>query len=542
VNAYKVDDGISDPYKLTPEEFIHFKFYNPSNPWRGIAPITAVRMGIIIDQLAQAWTRLFFRNQARPDYAIIAPEGITETEKNEIENKLAVKFSGGDGIHKPIVLEQGITDIKAFSWAPKDLEWLEQRKLSRDEVGAIFGVPDEIMGYGRDTYENFGTADRVLWTLTIVPLVRLRDNALTRFARMRNILSDNERVETDLSGVPQLQEDKSGKIEQYSTLVNRGVPPNEASAFLGLGLPELPGGDIGYMPFSMVPIDTLGERESGYVGLSYDKAVKGPAYGSEAHAQILKRNDDRVEGPRKEMQRKLKRYFQEQMNRILAALRDQRTFGRGKYKDIEQIPSPEMLFNIESEVQQFIFIFGDVILEAVLLAASAELRMIEYDVLLNLDQPHVQAAIRQILETVARKTNETTWLNLIELFQEAEMEGEGIPSMQERLFNFFGERKSDWQTERIARTTMTGASSLGSQEAMRQAAKEHGLIAKKVWISALQPKRTRPEHAAAHDQTVGLDEMYMVGGEPLMHPGDPNGSPGNIINCLCTEVYELTGD
>ena len=76
-----------------------------------------------------------------------------------------LSMHGAQNAHKPIVLEQGVTDIKTFSFAPKDMEWLEQRKLSRDEVGAVFGVPDEIMGYGKDTFENFDAADRVLWTL-----------------------------------------------------------------------------------------------------------------------------------------------------------------------------------------------------------------------------------------------------------------------------------------------------------------------------------------------------------------------------------------
>src|SRR3972149_164162 len=51
VLAYKVDDHLGPAYELPPSEAVHFRFYNPRNPWRGIAPITAVRMGIAIDLL-----------------------------------------------------------------------------------------------------------------------------------------------------------------------------------------------------------------------------------------------------------------------------------------------------------------------------------------------------------------------------------------------------------------------------------------------------------------------------------------------------------
>jgi uncharacterized protein with gpF-like domain len=100
------------------------------------------------------------------------------------------------------------------------------------------------------------------------------------------------------------------------------------------------------------------------------------------------------------------------------------------------------------------------------------------------------------------------------------------------LSAYFGDRKSDYSTERIARTTMTGASNAGSYEAWKQSEVVKG----KAWISALQPGRTREAHSAAHGQTVGLNEMFLVDGENLMYPGDPQGSPGNIINCLCAAI------
>ena len=81
VSGYVIRDQQGDPYTLPPDQFIHWKFYNPLNPWRGLAPFTAVRMGIVIDQMAQVWARLFYKNQARPDFALISPEGTTPTER-----------------------------------------------------------------------------------------------------------------------------------------------------------------------------------------------------------------------------------------------------------------------------------------------------------------------------------------------------------------------------------------------------------------------------------------------------------------------------
>jgi len=47
--------------------------------------------------------------------------------------------------------------------------------------------------------------------------------------------------------------------------------------------------------------------------------------------------------------------------------------------------------------------------------------------------------------------------------------------------------------------------------------------------------RVRDAHADAHGQEKILGKPFIVDGEELMYPGDPGGSPENIINCRCYE-------
>lgn len=233
-------------YILQPSEFKHFKFYNPCNPWRGLAPLTAVRMGVTIDALVQAWSRLFFSNSARPDYAVIAPAGLTATEREEIEFKLGEKYGNAGGWHKPIVLEEGVQDVKVFSFPRKDLEWSQQRIFSRDEIGAVFGVPDEIMGYGRNTYENFDTAERVLWSLTIKNLIDFRDEQLTHWFQRYGGLGSGERLVTDVSRVWALRRAAVQQMRDALGLYAMGVPFNTIDEKLQLGIGPVPGGEVGH--------------------------------------------------------------------------------------------------------------------------------------------------------------------------------------------------------------------------------------------------------------------------------------------------------
>ncbi len=61
----------------------------------------------------------------------------------------------------------------------------------------------------------------------------------------------------------------------------------------------------------------------------------------------------------------------------------------------------------------------------------------------------------------------------------------------------------------------------------------------KVWEST-HDGRTRMTHADADGQRVALSQVFNVGGSSLMYPGDPGGPAGEVINCRCTTVYDVT--
>lgn len=65
-----------------------------------------------------------------------------------------------------------------------------------------------------------------------------------------------------------------------------------------------------------------------------------------------------------------------------------------------------------------------------------------------------------------------------------------------------------------------------------------GAVATKTWMTASGATYPRHEDYEGLDgQTVGLDEMFDVGGNPFSFPGDPDGDPGDSINCRCAMSY-----
>jgi len=85
----------------------------------------------------------------------------------------------------------------------------------------------------------------------------------------------------------------------------------------------------------------------------------------------------------------------------------------------------------------------------------------------------------------------------------------------------------------IARTEVHGAANGALLEGAHADA---DVLENKEWV-ATEDDRTRVDHDHANGQIVGIKEMFTVGGEKLRFPGDPSGSPENIINCRCQIVF-----
>jgi uncharacterized protein with gpF-like domain len=92
----------------------------------------------------------------------------------------------------------------------------------------------------------------------------------------------------------------------------------------------------------------------------------------------------------------------------------------------------------------------------------------------------------------------------------------------------------------IARTEVQAAAQAGQLESARAS----GLALFKEWVSSGDSRVRsfadgRFSHRQADGETVPMDEPFVMTGESLDHPGAFGGSPGNIINCRCSAIYNL---
>jgi len=132
--------------------------------------------------------------------------------------------------------------------------------------------------------------------------------------------------------------------------------------------------------------------------------------------------------------------------------------------------------------------------------------------------------------TRIQQVNDTYLKDVFKLFDDRLKAGKTLKETTAEVFKVMkSPRFFKYQAERIARTETTAAANYGAV----QSGAVSGYEMQKQWISAMD-KRTRDPHASTNGSRADQKDAFIVGGEKLLYPGDPNGSAGNVINCRCT--------
>lgn len=109
------------------------------------------------------------------------------------------------------------------------------------------------------------------------------------------------------------------------------------------------------------------------------------------------------------------------------------------------------------------------------------------------------------------------------------LQGDSIEKISKRFLDVMGSNRK--AAIRNARTSVTSARNAGKQDRYEELASK-GCDVTKIWVATFDD-RTRDAHMEADGQEVPYNEPFIVGGEELMCPADPSGSPWNVYNCRC---------
>lgn len=483
-------------YKRTfaKEEVIFLKNYNPKNPDKGIGVIEAVRQTAENDDYILQSNSNLLKNDARPS-------GFLEIEGNagkgmisRLKKEFKQKFQGYENSYQVQVLEGGMK-FKPVSLPPKDLDFIESRKMNRDEILSIFGVPKPVLGVFEDVNRASAVAAEYVfnkWTLE--PL------ATELIEQLNEFLVPMFGKDLWLDFEPLARADEELDLKRKTEGWNKWLTTNEIR--LMEGLQAVSGGDYIYMPLSSMPLiggekkevikikavklDRVNLKKQEYVKKrvlnrnlkinrlaekATNKIMSNLVGNQQVVLKIVTKNNRLTDEQKEKFYKdrmaseakleglwksRMADFFREQKQRFVDSI-EKSEQGQVEFKSVSKT----------DEVTATIQVISPLMYETVMTGVAGASALISEDMVMDMD--FIKAWLDQVSEEIGVSITETTIAEFEKTMNEGVTGGESLSELKTRVEKVF-DFAVDYRAELIARAE----TSRGVAEAHRQTYEHYG--------------------------------------------------------------------
>lgn len=577
--VYKVG---TQTLNIKKEDIVPINEPNPQNIALGMSPLQAAGLEVDTDTAEAIWNKTLLENFGEPGGILRTDQELEDDEFERLRTEWQIRQAGTLNAGRTAILEKGL-EYTPIGRSPKDLDTIESRKFHRNAIVTILGVPMGIMTSEDVNLANAEVAERVFARDTIEPQMKLIVGQLNEF--LVPLFADNLWLDFE-SPIP---DDVQQKINIASAGEGRWLTVNEARDIFSM--PALDGGDAIFKPIGVMPqVEGQQQKGMGFEVIKVKRTNKEPAKYAEIRRNIKARTWTRrefakgmqekvyskvfsmIQGAKQDVKVKIKgakasvkeegaqeegAWMSERQkadrNEFLSRLPIKQNEARQAFKNFFKQQEKIVLENLKEEglpkkgprggiksnlgrwINKIIFdgkeqdeillnVSGDIYRSNIEEGAKAVAKLLGLDPSDILASPFVISFIHDKSFGLL-SVNQTTKEALRATMAEGISAGEGLEQIRQRITNVYSEA-SGFRSEMIARTEVGSAQNFGRSSEM-----ENQKVGKQVWIASFS--NTRDAHAEADGQVTNVGEPFIVGGEQLDYPGDPSGSPENIINCQC---------
>ncbi|MGK5737267.1 phage portal protein [Micromonospora sp. URMC 103] len=250
--------GTNGHLDLTPDQVVHFRGYNPDDGRRGCSPIEALRQVLAEEFAAARWREQMWSNGARVSGYLKRPLEAPEWSPNARERFRAGWQSqySGDGPQSggTPILEDGMDFVRA-GINPQEAQYVESRKLTREEVAAEYHIAPPLVGIlDHATFSNIREQHKQLYQDTLGPLCAEIEQDIG--LQLIPDLPNSRRVYVEFNIAEKLQGSFDEQAQQLQMAV--GGPYMTRNEARGMSnLPRIDGGDELIVPLNV----SIGEPE-----------------------------------------------------------------------------------------------------------------------------------------------------------------------------------------------------------------------------------------------------------------------------------------
>jgi HK97 family phage portal protein len=522
-------------------QIIFSKFSDPLNYFDGQSPIKAMARTIDTENSGIDWNKSTLDNLGIPPGAIMlsnpSPSAI-----EQVKNRWRKDYAGNKNARIPLVLDAEKASYVNFGMTSVEMDFILQRKLTRTEICAGFGVPSQVVGDPEgQTYANYGEALKSLWQDTIIPkyLRLIQDNLnMTLCSKYDSTLC----LEPDLDDIAALAENQDDKATRVTASFEKNlITQNEGRE--ALGYDSHPDGDR--FNFELTPasastpqdtqqaenisvpeenIPTLEDAQKKSQMMAYERKVT-KIFSTDWRKEMLAKEEAKREKYIKSMQEEMSAFFKKQGSKM-EKLTNYTEKACNKLIDKDSSLISKILVKNYEKVT---YDFGTMTVKELIRTKAAG------DYKFELTELEL-AYINNVAAEKITQINDTTKLKVKSIIELGAAEGWTIAAIGFEIQNSYG-LFSESRAELIAQTEMIGMSNYGSHSGAKGFNNEYDAGLKKIWINTLDGK-TRPSHvlAGAH-KPINMDEKFQVGRAMLEFPGDQGGLAEEVCRCRCAIGY-----
>lgn len=319
-------NGAKGRRTFSADEVVYFRGYDPAGDFAGCSPIESLRQVLSEEFEAGRMRQQTMRNGARASGYLERPAGGPEwstAARNRFARAWKAQYTGGgpEAGGTPI-LEDGMKFVAAQQTA-KDLQYIETRKLTREEVAAAYFIPPTMVGVmDSATFSNVKEQHKHLYQDTLGPWLKMIADEL------------NLQLVPEFAGEPggeslyvefNLEEKLRGSFEEQAAQLQTAtggpwMTRNEARSMRNL--PAIEGGDELIVPLNVIeggqasPSDSAPEPGA---AAAPARALKLGKAGGRTH-QMKAAAPELSDEAREEVAALLAAFFERQRKAVLSAV------------------------------------------------------------------------------------------------------------------------------------------------------------------------------------------------------------------------------
>ena len=501
---------------------------DPENIYNGMSIVRKASLTVDTDIQMKRWNNKLFKNGARPGVVVEVPDQLKDDAYNRLKQQFDEQYRGVGNAFNRVILEGG-AKMSPFMMTTQDLDFLESKRFTRDEILAMFKVSGSNLGITEDVNRANAEAQEYSYAKRCI---KPRLEQFVDFMNKR-LLRPIYGGEYKLDFEDPIPENTEMRLREAEAGVNKWLTINEVRDMYGREALQNGNGDQLYVPISNVPIedlkyanDTATEptptqepaepNDTATEQLSHPKAIENRTEIGNAKVKAYTLKAAKYE---RMIMRASRNMFNKQKQDVKDWLQDNasnlnKAFAKRKDWASDMVDWEEYTNEFTAELEKiFAIIIDEIGTEAFNALVEGEFN------------PYTQT-IQNFIKTnslqVAKEINTETEKQIRATLAQGMRENETIQELTARIMHVFG-TASTYRAFMIARTEAAMAENYSDVVAWEQT----GVVESKQWFTA------EDEHVCGfcHEMdgvTITLSQSFFSKGDVMMFE-DKNGKPHEMM-------------